>query len=118
MALTSAWMRVMFTLPESSTVPFSRTPARKLLSKLPKYGKGFAGIGANGFYLQQTTADSGGGARLGTFEEMTAGVGPVLSYAGQIGKHAFAAEVKWLPQLGTQNTLKGDYVWFKVGVQF
>jgi hypothetical protein len=81
-------------------------------------GKGLIGIGANGFYLQQTTGDSGSGARLGSFEEMTAGVGPVLSYAGQIGKATFAAELKWLPQIGTQNTLDGDYIWFKVGVQF
>jgi hypothetical protein len=81
-------------------------------------GSGFLGIGANGFYLQQTTGDSGSGARLGSFEEMTAGVGPVLSYIGQIGKAPFAAEVKWLPQIGTQNTLKGNYIWFKVAVQF
>jgi hypothetical protein len=81
-------------------------------------GKAFAGVGASGFYLQQTTGDSGSGARLGSFEEMTAGVGPVLSYAGQIGKHQFAAEVKWLPQITTKNTVKGDYIWFKLGVQF
>jgi hypothetical protein len=81
-------------------------------------GKNFAGIGATGFYIQQTTGDSGSGARLGSFEEMTAGVGPVLSYAGKIGKTPFAAELKWLPQISTQNTLKGDYIWFKVGVQF
>ena len=81
-------------------------------------GKGFGGIGANGFYLQQTTPDSGSGALLGGFEEMTAGVGPVLSYIGQIGKTPFAAEVKWLPQIGAQNTLKGNYIWFKVGLQF
>jgi hypothetical protein len=81
-------------------------------------GKNFAGIGANGFYLQQTTGDSGSGARLGSFKEMTAGVGPVLSYAGKLGNIPFAAEVKWLPQISSQNTLKGDYVWFKVGVQF
>jgi hypothetical protein len=81
-------------------------------------GKGFAGIGANGFYLQQTTGDSGSGARLGSFEEMTVGVGPVLSYAMASGKFPFVAEVKWLPQIGTQNTLKGNYVWFKFGVQF
>jgi hypothetical protein len=30
-------------------------------------GKGFIGVGANAFYLQQTTGDSGGGARLGSF---------------------------------------------------
>jgi len=48
---------------------------------------------------------------------MTAGVGPVLSYAAQFGKVGFAAELKWLPQIDTENTLKGDYVWFKIGVQ-
>ena len=49
-------------------------------------GKGLIGIGANGFYVKQTTGDSGCGARLGSFEEMTTGVGPVLSYAAQFGK--------------------------------
>ena len=81
-------------------------------------GKGILGIGVNAFYLQQTTGDSGSGARLGSFEEMTTGVGPVLSYAAQFGKTSFAAELKWLPQIGAQKTLQGNYVWFKVGVQF
>jgi hypothetical protein len=81
-------------------------------------GKGFVGIGANGFYLQQTTGDSGSGARLGGFEQMTAGIGPVLSYAGQFDKMGFAAEVKWLPQIATDNTVKGNFIWFKLGVSF
>jgi len=50
------------------------------------------GIGANGFYLKQVTGDSGSGAPLGGFREMTAGVGPVLSYAAQFGKIGFAAD--------------------------
>ena len=54
----------------------------------------------------------------GSFEEMSTGVGPVLLYAAQFGKVGFAAEAKWLPQIGTQNTLKGDFVWFKIGAQF
>jgi len=29
-------------------------------------GPGFVGIGANAFYLQQTTGDSGSGAHLGS----------------------------------------------------
>ena len=81
-------------------------------------GKGFAGIGAQGFYLQQTTGDSGSGARLGSFEEMTAGVGPVVSYAGQFGKSPYAAVLTWLPQVAQQNTTKGNYIWLKFGVQF
>jgi hypothetical protein len=58
------------------------------------------------------------GTRLGSFEEMTVGVGPVLPYAAQFGRTGVAAVVKWLPQIRTQNTLKGNYIWFKVGVQF
>jgi hypothetical protein len=42
----------------------------------------------------------------------------VTPHEGQFGKVGFAAEVKWLPQIGAQNTLKGDYVWFKIGAQF
>jgi hypothetical protein len=82
-------------------------------------GKGAFGVGANGFYLQQTAGDSGGGARLGSFKTMTAGVGPVVSYAAQLTKVVgIAASVKWLPQIGADNTVKGNYVWGKVGVTF
>ena len=79
-------------------------------------GKGFGGVGATAFYLQQTTGDSGG--KLGSFKEETAGVGPVISYAMQFSKWAFAAEVKWLPQTSTENTLNGNFIWFKLGASF
>ena len=49
---------------------------------------------------------------------MTVGVGRVPSYAAQFAEVGVAAEVKWLPQVGTQNTLKGNYIWFKLGLQF
>jgi hypothetical protein len=81
-------------------------------------GKGFAGVGANGFILSQTSGDSGSGAKLGSFEEATAGIGPVLSYVMPSAKTPFAIEVKWLPQLQAQNTVKGNYVWVKLGIQF
>jgi hypothetical protein len=84
---------------------------------LPLLG-GFVGAGANGFYYQQISGDSGSGATLGSFESRTVGVGPVVSYARKLGKADLAAEVKWLPELNTQNHLKGDYVWVKVGVAF
>jgi hypothetical protein len=84
---------------------------------LPLLG-GFVGIGANVFYYQQISADSGSGAKLGPFEGTTAGIGPVVSYARKIGKIDLAAEVKWLPELNTDNRLKGDYLWFKIGLVF
>jgi hypothetical protein len=84
---------------------------------LPLFG-GFIGVGANAFYYQQLSGDSGSGATLGSFEGRTVGVGPVVSYAHKFGKVDLAAEVKWLPELDVQNRLKGDYVWVKVGVVF
>ena len=85
---------------------------------LPLFG-GFVGVGANGFYYKQLTGDSGSGARLGDFEGMTVGVGPVLSYVRPLGKKTqLLAEVKWLPELDVDQRLKGDYVWFKLGFLF
>jgi hypothetical protein len=49
-----------------------------------------------GFYFKQVTGDSGEGATLGSFEGMTAGVGPVLGYILPIGKQSLSFEVKWL----------------------
>lgn len=85
---------------------------------LPLFG-GFVGLGANGFYYKQLTGDSGSGARLGDFEGMTVGVGPVLSYVRPICKKSLLlAEVKWLPELDVEKRMKGDFVWFKLGIMF
>ncbi|MEI7901944.1 MAG: transporter [bacterium] len=81
-------------------------------------GKGFAGVGANGFYYQQINGDSGPGAKLGGFEGQTAGVGPVVSYITKIGDHNLLFELKWLRELETENRLEGDYVWVKAAVSF
>ncbi len=81
-------------------------------------GKGLLGIGATGFFFQQVSGDSGSGAALGSFEGRTVGVGPVLSYILPMGKQSLAAELKWLPELETENRVKGNYIWFKIGMSF
>jgi hypothetical protein len=83
-------------------------------------GKGIIGVGANGFYYEQITGDSGSGARFGDFEGMTMGVGPVISYIHPIGSDGMQllAEAKWLPELDTDRRLEGDYIWFKLGLLF
>ena len=50
---------------------------------LPLFG-GIIGIGANGFYYQQVSGDSGSGAILGSFKGRTLGVSPVLSYITKV----------------------------------
>ncbi len=84
---------------------------------LPLAG-GFVGIGANGFYYQQITGDSGSGAYLGGFEGMTLGIGPVLSYVREFRAGRLFTEVKWLPELDVDNRMEGDYLWFKLGFLF
>jgi hypothetical protein len=85
---------------------------------LPLLG-GFVGVGANAFYYQQITGDSGSGAVLGDFKGKTGGVGPVLSYVRPIGgKSQLLAEVKWLPEFNVDHRMKGDYIWFKLGFTF
>ncbi len=86
---------------------------------LPLFGHGIIGVGANAFYWKQFTADSGSGAKLGSFETQMAGIGPVLSYISPpICGHTLVAELKWLPQMNTLYTLSGSYLWFKVGLAF
>ncbi len=81
---------------------------------------GVFGVGVNGFYWKQFSGDSGSGARLGSFETLMTGVGPVVSYISPKlwGEHTIVAEVKWLPQMDTHYTLGGSYTWFKVALIF
>jgi len=79
---------------------------------------GFMGVGANAFYYQQITGDSGSGATLGEFKGRTVGVGPVASYAMKFTGAEGAVEIKWLPELETKNRIKGDYFWLKIGAAF
>jgi hypothetical protein len=81
-------------------------------------GPGFLAIGAEAFFLQQVTGDSGSGATLGDFKGRTVGVGPAISYILPRGKQTFVVEVRWLPQLDVDRQLKGDYVWLKGAYQF
>jgi hypothetical protein len=81
-------------------------------------GSGFANIGAEAWYFQQVTCDSGSGATLGCFKGRTAGIGPVLGYIHPIGKEKLLFELKWLPELETKNRLNGDYIWFKMVYTF
>jgi len=84
---------------------------------LPLLG-GYAGVGANAFYYKQFTGDTGSSAKLGAFETESYGVGPVGSYTHKFGKTQLVFEAKWLPQMHTQNTFKGNYIWAKLVLMF
>ncbi len=84
---------------------------------LPLFG-GLVGVGVNGFYYQQISGDSGSGAVLGDFKGRTAGIGPVLSYVTKVWKKDLVAELKWLPEIDVNHRTEGDYIWFKLAMQF
>ena len=81
-------------------------------------GPGLLMLGAEGFYFQQVTGDSGSGATLGDFKGRTAGFGPVLGWIQPLGKQSLVMELKWLPELDTKKRLEGDYIWLKMVYKF
>lgn len=88
------------------------------VQQLLPIGPGFAGLGVEGFLIEQISGDSGSGARLGDFESRTTGLGPVLTYLLPGESQNFVAELRWLTELDTDKRLKGDYVWLKLVWQF
>jgi len=88
------------------------------VQQLLPVGPGFLGIGAEAFYIDQISSDSGGNALLGDFKSRTAGLGPVLTYVLPRGKETFVAELRWLRETDVKNRLEGDYIWLKLVYQF
>jgi hypothetical protein len=82
-------------------------------------GGGFATVGLEAFWFQQTTCDSGAGATLGCFKGRTGGLGPVLGYIHPLSKtEQLVFELKWLAETSVQNRLEGDYIWLKAIYRF
>ncbi len=81
-------------------------------------GKGFIGIGFNGFLYEQISGDDGSGATQGDFKGRSMGIGPVLSYILPTKSGTGVLEVRWLPELDTENRVEGDYIWVKAAWQF
>jgi hypothetical protein len=82
-------------------------------------GRGFVSLGAEVFYMEQVSGDSGSGALLGDFKGRSTGIGPVLGYLLPLGnKERLIAELRWLHESSVKNRPEGDYLWFKVNYQF
>jgi hypothetical protein len=88
-----------------------------LAQHFPALG-GLAGFGVNAYDYTQVSADSGNGANLGPFEGQTAGLGPVVSYAGKVAGQNTVWECKWLHEVETHNRLSGDIFWLKIVDKF
>ncbi len=88
------------------------------VQQLLPVGPGFVSLGAEGFYLQQLSSDSGQKEIFGDFKGRTVGIGPVLGYILPVGENTLVTSLRWLPELDTKNRLEGDYFWLKIVYQF
>ncbi len=89
------------------------------IQQIVPVGTGLMTLGAEGFYFQQMSCDSGSGAVLGCFKGRTAGLGPVIGYIQPLSKtESLLVEFKWLFEMDVKNRLDGDYIWLKAVYKF
>jgi len=90
-----------------------------VIQQILPVGPGILSLGAEGFFFDQLTGDSGAGATLGDFKGRTYGLGPVLGYILPLeNKQSLVFELKWLTELETKKRLEGDYLWLKMVYKF
>ena len=75
-------------------------------------------VGAQGYYYQQLTGDSGEGAALGDFKGESLGFGPALLWLPAAGKGKLSIVGKWLHDVQADNRIEADYGQFTVACAF
>jgi hypothetical protein len=81
-------------------------------------GTTLLGAGVTGYWYQQVEGDSGSGATFGSFEGRTNGIGPSVTISHAFGSHNFAAELKWLHEVGVERRPEGDSFILKAMLTF
>jgi len=79
--------------------------------------KNFA-VGAQGYYYDQVSGDSGSGAKLGSFKGRSLGFGPSLLWMPDFAKGKLTLIGKWLHDADSKNRIEGDYGQFIVVYKF
>lgn len=74
----------------------------------------YTAVGITGSLYQQTQADSGSGAVLGSFKAQTYTLGPIIRHTSG----AMSFEFKWLPEISVQNRTEGSSFWMNFGTPF
>lgn len=75
-------------------------------------------IGITGYWLQQTTPDSGSGAKLGANEASVWALGPIASYNFAIGAQHMSGQVKWTHEIEATRAIQGDTVTATLSLKF
>jgi hypothetical protein len=64
-------------------------------------------LGLVGYYYQQLTADSGSGARLGSFEGRVVALGGSIGYTFEVGKLPISTRLKVFREFAVENRMEG-----------
>jgi hypothetical protein len=75
-------------------------------------------LGAAGYALQQTTADSGSGATMGAFKSRVLALGPMVGQTIPIGELPVTFTFKYEFEFAAQNYATGNELWFSAAIQF
>ncbi|MGM4892024.1 SphA family protein [Tardiphaga sp. 839_C3_N1_4] len=73
-------------------------------------------LGLVGYYYQQLTADSGSGARLGSFEGRVVALGGALGYTFEVGKLPISTRLKVFREFAAENRMEGTAGFFTVSL--
>jgi hypothetical protein len=73
-------------------------------------------FGVAGYALQQTTADSGKGAILGSFRGRVVGLGPLAGYAIHLGERPIDLTFKYDIEFAEQNRSSGNELWLTASI--
>lgn len=88
------------------------------LKKQFMYGNGQLGAGITGYTYRQISDDSGSGVVFGNNRANLSGIGPVVSYAGDLFGQFAVAELKWIHDYEIDNRFGGDTLILKTGLIF
>ncbi|WNC67179.1 transporter [Thalassotalea nanhaiensis] len=75
-------------------------------------------IGIQGFYLKQTSADSGSGATLGSYKGRAAGIGPAVLWSTTINEMSVSYIFKWLHEYKAENRIEGNHIFASFAFTF
>ena len=92
--------------------------AEASVQQLFPVGAGFVGVGANAFWLEQITPDSGPGAILGDYKGRSLGIGPVVNYILPREDVTTLLELRWLPEIDSRNRISGNFFLLKGAFRF
>jgi hypothetical protein len=75
-------------------------------------------LGAAGYALQQTTADSGSGDTMGAFRSRVLALGPMIGQTIPIGELPITFTFKYEFEFAAQNYATGNELWFSAAIHF